>query len=53
MENFLALLDAVIRARPAAVKGAYLRSVALSSTMGPSVKVDPAKAQAALGGRAA
>ncbi|MDR5709443.1 MAG: 50S ribosomal protein L1 [Armatimonadota bacterium] len=53
LENFLALLDAVVRARPAAVKGAYLRSIALSSTMGPAVRVDPAKAQAALSGRAA
>ncbi len=53
LENFLTLLDAVIRARPAAVKGTYLRSIALSSTMGPSVKVDPAKAQAMVSGRAA
>ncbi len=53
LENFLTLLDAVIRARPQAVKGAYIRSIALSSTMGPSVKVDPAKAQAMVAGRAA
>jgi large subunit ribosomal protein L1 len=49
LENLLALVDAVLRARPAAVKGTYLRSIALSSTMGPSVRVDPAKAQAAAG----
>lgn len=41
-ENFAALMEAVKKARPAAAKGAYLRKVVLSSTMGPGVKVDPA-----------
>lgn len=49
LENFLALLDAVLRARPAAVKGTYVRSITLSSTMGPGIRVDPGKAQAAVG----
>jgi len=40
-DNFLALLDALIRAKPAASKGTYLRNVAISSTMGPGVKIDP------------
>src|SRR3990167_4000736 len=39
--NALALLEALVRAKPAASKGTYLRSVTLSSTMGPGVKVDP------------
>src|SRR5690625_4191571 len=37
-ENFRVLLDAILRARPAAAKGTYLRSVTISSTMGPGVK---------------
>lgn len=41
VENFSALMDAVKRARPAAAKGAYVRSITLTSTMGPGVKVDP------------
>ncbi|MDR7391356.1 MAG: 50S ribosomal protein L1 [Armatimonadota bacterium] len=53
LENFAALLDAVVRARPAAVKGQYIRSIALSPTMGPSVRVDPARAAALAAGRAA
>jgi large subunit ribosomal protein L1 len=40
-ENVATLLDAVVRAKPAAAKGTYLRSVTLTSTMGPGVKVDP------------
>ncbi len=42
-ENFAVLLDAVVRARPQAAKGRYLKSIAVSPTMGPSVKVDPLK----------
>jgi large subunit ribosomal protein L1 len=41
-ENFKALLDAIIKAKPAAAKGQYLRSVVVASTMGPGVKVNPA-----------
>ena len=44
-ENFAALMEALVKARPSAVKGAYLRSVTLSSTMGPGVKVNPLKVQ--------
>ena len=43
-ENFAALMDAVVRAKPASAKGHYLRSVYLSPTMGPSVQVDPVAA---------
>lgn len=40
-ENVLALIEALIKAKPASAKGAYLKSITLSSTMGPGVKVDP------------
>ncbi|MBI1911276.1 MAG: 50S ribosomal protein L1 [Deltaproteobacteria bacterium] len=40
-ENFMALMDAIIKAKPAASKGAYLRSLYLCTTMGPSIKLDP------------
>ncbi len=53
LENFAALVDAVVRARPAAAKGQYIRTIALSPTMGPSVRVDPARAVALAAGRAA
>lgn len=43
MENFNALIGAVVKARPSALKGQYLRSVTLASTMGPGVKVSTAK----------
>jgi large subunit ribosomal protein L1 len=42
VENYFALREELQRARPAPVKGRYFNSVALSTTMGPSVKVDPA-----------
>jgi large subunit ribosomal protein L1 len=41
VENTLALLEALMRAKPAAAKGTYLRSITLSSTMGPGVRIDP------------
>ncbi len=41
MQNFKTLMDAVIKARPAAAKGQYLRKVAISSTMGPGIRLDP------------
>ena len=43
MENFNALISAINKARPAAVKGQYLKSVSVSSTMGPGVKVNTLK----------
>ncbi|TCJ18687.1 50S ribosomal protein L1 [Rubrobacter taiwanensis] len=42
VENYFALREELVRARPAAVKGRYIKSVSLSTTMGPSVRVDPA-----------
>jgi large subunit ribosomal protein L1 len=46
LENFFTLIDAVLRARPAAAKGQYIRTITLSTTMGPGIRVDPVKAQA-------
>ena len=42
-ENFRALMAAIVKARPSTVKGAYLKSITLASTMGPGVKVNPLK----------
>ena len=41
-DNFRALIDAVVKAKPAAAKGQYLKSVTVAATMGPGVKVNPA-----------
>jgi large subunit ribosomal protein L1 len=41
IENFEGLMDAIMRARPAAAKGGYVRGVTLSSTMGPGVRIEP------------
>lgn len=43
LQNVNALLDAIVKARPSALKGQYLRSITLTSTMGPGVKVSVAK----------
>ena len=43
LENFQTLLDVLIRVKPAAAKGTYLKSITVSSTMGPGVKVNPLK----------
>ena len=42
-ENFKALMDAIVKAKPSALKGQYLRSITITSTMGPGVKVRVAK----------
>ncbi|MGD8700437.1 MAG: 50S ribosomal protein L1 [Gemmatimonadales bacterium] len=41
VENFEGLMDAILRARPAAAKGGYVRGVTLSSSMGPGVRIEP------------
>ncbi|MCK5553931.1 MAG: 50S ribosomal protein L1, partial [Deltaproteobacteria bacterium] len=41
LENIKALLDIIIKAKPPTSKGVYLKSIALSTTMGPGVKIDP------------
>jgi large subunit ribosomal protein L1 len=43
LENYAALIDEIVRAKPAAAKGRYLQSVTLTTTMGPGVKVDPSR----------
>jgi large subunit ribosomal protein L1 len=45
-ENLATLLDAIVRAKPSAAKGTYLKSITLTSTMGPGVKVDPTRIKA-------
>jgi large subunit ribosomal protein L1 len=45
IENIHAVMDELSRVKPASSKGRYLRGVTLSSTMGPGVKVDPARAR--------
>ena len=42
-ENFKALMDALVKAKPAAAKGQYIKSVSVSSTMGPGAKINPTK----------
>jgi large subunit ribosomal protein L1 len=42
-ENYLAVVDEVLRAKPAAAKGRYLRTVTISTTMGPGIRIDPAR----------
>lgn len=42
-ENFSTLLEAIVKAKPAAAKGQYLRSVTITSTMGPGIKINPSK----------
>ena len=44
-DNFYALIEAVIKAKPAAAKGQYIKSVTFASTMGPGVKVNPVRVQ--------
>jgi len=43
VENYAAVLDEIMRAKPAAAKGRYLRQITLTSTMGPGIHVDPAR----------
>ena len=49
LENFNTLLEAIVKAKPAAAKGQYVKSCAVTSTMGPSVRINPNK----VGGQAA
>ncbi len=49
MENFQVLMDTLVRERPAAAKGRYLRSVTVSSTMGPGIRIEPQSVMSMLG----
>jgi large subunit ribosomal protein L1 len=43
VENYAAIIDEIVRAKPAAAKGRYIRTITLTSTMGPGIHVDPAR----------
>jgi large subunit ribosomal protein L1 len=43
VENYAAVLDEIVRARPSAAKGRYIRQITLASTMGPGIRIDPAR----------
>jgi large subunit ribosomal protein L1 len=43
LENYAAVIEELIRAKPSAAKGRYIRSVTVATTMGPGVKVDPTR----------
>jgi large subunit ribosomal protein L1 len=43
VENYAAVLDEIVRAKPSAAKGRYIRQITLTSTMGPGIRVDPAR----------
>jgi large subunit ribosomal protein L1 len=46
LENYAAVIDEIVRARPAAAKGRYILSISLTTTMGPGVRIDPTRTQA-------
>jgi large subunit ribosomal protein L1 len=47
-ENFAALLGSIVKLKPSSSKGVYLRTLGVSSTMGPGIKLDPMQAQNSL-----
>lgn len=47
IDNVAALIDSIVKAKPAAAKGKYLRSITVSSTMGPGVRIDETRVEAA------
>ncbi|HTR72201.1 MAG TPA: 50S ribosomal protein L1 [Solirubrobacteraceae bacterium] len=49
LENYAAVIEELVRAKPSAAKGRYLRTVTLTSTMGPGVKVDPSRTRDIIG----
>ena len=49
LENYASVLDEIVRAKPSAAKGRYIRSITLTSTMGPGIKVDPARTRDVVG----
>jgi len=44
-DNYMALVGAIVKAKPAAAKGQYVRSCVIASTMGPGIKINPAKVE--------
>jgi large subunit ribosomal protein L1 len=53
LENYAAVIEELVRAKPSAAKGRYLRTVTMTSTMGPGVKVDPSRTRDIVGEPAA
>jgi large subunit ribosomal protein L1 len=53
LDNYLAVVDEILRAKPASSKGRYLKSVSLSSTMGPGIRIDPNRVRDVEGAQAA
>ena len=53
LENYQVIIEELIRAKPSAAKGRYLRSVVMTSTMGPGIKVDPSRTRDLVGAEAA
>jgi large subunit ribosomal protein L1 len=53
LANYQAIIEELIRAKPSAAKGRYLRSVVMASTMGPGVKIDPSRTRDLVGAEAA
>jgi large subunit ribosomal protein L1 len=49
LENYAAVIEELVRAKPSAAKGRYLRTVTIASTMGPGIKVDPSRTRDILG----
>jgi large subunit ribosomal protein L1 len=49
LENYAAVIEELVRAKPSAAKGRYLRTVTMTSTMGPGIKVDPARTREIIG----
>ena len=49
LENYAALIDEIVKAKPASAKGRYLHTVTLTTSMGPGVKVDPARTRDIVG----
>jgi len=46
-DNATAIIDAVLKAKPAVAKGTYLKKIAISTTMGPGIRIDPSSVQKA------
>jgi large subunit ribosomal protein L1 len=53
LENYAAVIEELIRAKPSVAKGRYLRSITMTSTMGPGVKIDPSRTREITGDAAA
>jgi len=49
LENYVAVIEELVRAKPSAAKGKYLRTVTVTTTMGPGIKVDPSRTRDILG----